>query len=189
VKYSEGIHKTSYTFRRVSQYCILCSICVCVTNLCHRICTYLFTHVAICHWHYSHHIKASTVETVSILEMAYNFWAGYRNLFCWNIKFGANGNNKLQVKLPKVGFSGHKTFLMWPLAQSFLNVLPFLRWICVEVTKFHVRCWHGVEVARWYNMKHYTRACTRTTTKHFLSISKTFTATKAMNVYTTHEML
>jgi len=28
VKYSGGIHKTSYTFRRVSQYCILCSICV-----------------------------------------------------------------------------------------------------------------------------------------------------------------
>lgn len=62
VKYSGGIHKTSYTFRRVSQYCILCSICVCVTNLCLLICTYLFTHVAICH--YSHLVKASTVETV-----------------------------------------------------------------------------------------------------------------------------
>lgn len=64
VKYPGGIHKTCYTFRRVSQYCILCRICVCVTNLCLLICTYLVTHVAICHWHYSHLVKASTVETV-----------------------------------------------------------------------------------------------------------------------------
>jgi hypothetical protein len=57
----------------VSQYCILSSICLCVTNLCLLICIYLFTHVAICHWHYFHLVKASTLEIVSILEMAYNF--------------------------------------------------------------------------------------------------------------------